>query len=104
VKEVFRQVDPAVKVEFTCKDGDRKAPNDVLFTVEGPAASILTAERNALNYLQMMSGTATITAKYVDAVKKGNEKTNLLDTRKTIPGFRLAQKYAVWCGGGVNHR
>lgn len=102
VSEVFRQVDTALVLDWHSKDGDVKNPNDILFTVSGAARSILSAERCALNFLQMLSATATVTASYVEKLK--GTKTKLLDTRKTIPMFRLAQKYAVTCGGGKNHR
>lgn len=102
VKEVFHQVDPSVRVAFKIHDGQSAKPNEVLFEVEGHARSLLTAERTALNFLQMLSGTATLTHQYVKALE--GTHTKLLDTRKTIPLFRLAQKYAVTCGGGHNHR
>jgi nicotinate-nucleotide pyrophosphorylase (carboxylating) len=89
-------------VKWNKADGDRLAPNDVLFTLAGNARSILTGERAALNFLQMLSGTASYSASLVSLVKGTNAK--LLDTRKTIPGFRNAQKYAVTCGGCFNHR
>jgi nicotinate-nucleotide pyrophosphorylase (carboxylating) len=89
-------------VEWKKTDGDRLAPNDVLFTLAGNARSILTGERAALNFLQMLSGTASYSASLVSLVEGTNAK--LLDTRKTIPGFRNAQKYAVTCGGCFNHR
>ena len=84
------------------QDGDKLAAGVCLFTVYGPARSILTAERTALNFLQFLSATATATAEYVAAV--AGTECKILDTRKTVPGLRLAQKYAVRCGGGVNHR
>ncbi|WHN66056.1 carboxylating nicotinate-nucleotide diphosphorylase [Cysteiniphilum sp. QT6929] len=102
VDEVFRQVDPNLKIHWYHHDGDEVFANKTLFEVEGLARSILSAERNALNFLQMLSAVATKTREYVKAIK-GTECT-ILDTRKTIPGFRLAQKYAVTCGGGMNHR
>ncbi|WP_119344064.1 carboxylating nicotinate-nucleotide diphosphorylase [Facilibium subflavum] len=102
VNEVFRQIDPALKITWFCNDGDKIGADKVLFEVEGKARGILSAERNALNFLQMLSGVATITHQYVERV--AHTKTKILDTRKTIPGFRLAQKYAVHCGGGMNHR
>ncbi|WP_440683314.1 carboxylating nicotinate-nucleotide diphosphorylase [Cysteiniphilum halobium] len=102
VNEVFKQVDPSLKLHWYHHDGDEVLANKTLFEVEGSARSILSAERNALNFLQMLSSVATKTREYVQAVK-GTECT-ILDTRKTIPGFRLAQKYAVTCGGGMNHR
>jgi nicotinate-nucleotide pyrophosphorylase (carboxylating) len=102
VLEVFKQVDASVKVTMRVKDGEQVAANSQLFTAVGSARSILTAERTALNFVQSLSGTATTTAHYVAALKNSN--TRLLDTRKTIPGLRALQKYAVTCGGGKNHR
>jgi nicotinate-nucleotide pyrophosphorylase (carboxylating) len=102
VDAVFYAVDAGVSVKWNKADGDRLAPNDVLFTLAGNARSILTGERAALNFLQMLSGTASYSASLVSLVKGTNAK--LLDTRKTIPGFRNAQKYAVTCGGCFNHR
>jgi nicotinate-nucleotide pyrophosphorylase (carboxylating) len=102
VDAVFYAVDPGVGVKWNKADGDRLAPNDVLFTLAGNARSVLTGERAALNFLQMLSGTASYSASLVSLVKGTNAK--LLDTRKTIPGFRNAQKYAVTCGGCFNHR
>ena len=102
VDAVFASVDPDVKVVWKKADGDTLAPNDVLFTLEGNARSILTGERAALNFLQMLSGTASYSASLASLVE--GTKTKLLDTRKTIPGFRNAQKYAVTCGGCFNHR
>jgi len=102
VDEVFRQVDPGISVSWECDDGDVMNAETTLCTISGPARSILTAERTALNYLQMLSATATVTASYVAAV--AGTSCRILDTRKTIPGLRLAQKYAVRCGGGHNHR
>jgi nicotinate-nucleotide pyrophosphorylase (carboxylating) len=102
VDEVCRQVDAGIRVTWEAQDGDRVEPNQVLCRLEGPARSMLTAERPALNFLQTLSGTATITRRYVDAV--AGTGCRILDTRKTIPGLRLAQKYAVRCAGGTNHR
>jgi len=102
VDEVCRQVDAAIEVTWHCSDGDTVDANAVLCDLTGPARSILTAERTALNFLQLLSATATTTGRYV-AETAGTE-CRLLDTRKTIPGLRLAQKYAVRCGGGHNHR
>ena len=102
VDAVFYAVDPGVSVEWKKTDGDRLAPNDVLFTLAGNARSILTGERAALNFLQMLSGTASYSASLASIVQGTNAK--LLDTRKTIPGFRNAQKFAVSCGGCFNHR
>ncbi len=102
VDEVFRQVDPAVTVEWKVADGERVTPNQVLFELSGSARSLLTGERAALNFLQLLSGTATLCRRYADIVKDTSVK--LLDTRKTIPGLRNAQKYAVTQGGCFNHR
>jgi len=102
VDEVYAQLDPDVRIEWCTSDADRIAENSVLCKVEGPSRSILSGERTALNFLQMLSATATVTAGYVAALKGTDAR--ILDTRKTIPGLRLAQKYAVHCGGGVNHR
>lgn len=102
VDAVFRQLDPRVAVHWQVADGDRVQPNQPLFHLEGPARTLLSGERSALNFLQCLSGVATRVAHYVDLVKGTSVK--LLDTRKTLPGLRLAQKYAVTCGGGHNHR
>ncbi|MEM9101157.1 MAG: carboxylating nicotinate-nucleotide diphosphorylase [Pseudomonadota bacterium] len=102
VVETFRQVDPDLKLNLLCEDGNEIAENGKLFTVEGSAHSILTAERTALNFLQTLSGVATLTSQYVNKLR--DTHCQLLDTRKTIPGLRIAQKYAVLCGGGKNHR
>jgi nicotinate-nucleotide pyrophosphorylase (carboxylating) len=100
--EVFRQIDARVRVAWSARDADRVRADQQLCTLEGPARSLLTGERTALNFLQMLSATATVTRKYVDTVAGTN--CRILDTRKTIPGLRVAQKYAVRCGGGTNHR
>ncbi|MES2884682.1 MAG: carboxylating nicotinate-nucleotide diphosphorylase [Pseudomonadota bacterium] len=102
VDEVFRQIDPGVQVEWQVIEGARVAANAVLYTLSGPARSLLTGERSALNFLQTLSGTATTVAQYVEAV--AGTGCAIADTRKTLPGLRNAQKYAVLCGGGVNHR
>lgn len=99
---VFRQLDPAVRVVWQASDGDQLMSGQTLCELTGPARAILTGERTALNFLQTLSATATATREYVNAVKGTNAR--ILDTRKTLPGLRLAQKYAVTCGGGVNHR
>jgi nicotinate-nucleotide pyrophosphorylase (carboxylating) len=91
-----------VRFEFVTQDGARVAPGDLLATVEGPLARILTAERTALNFLGHLSGVATLTRRWVDAVE--GTGAQIRDTRKTLPGLRALQKYAVVCGGGVNHR
>ena len=100
--EVFRQVDPAVRVRWEAAEGDDLAPGQRLCRLEGRARSLLTGERTALNFLQTLSGTATATRRYVQLV--AGLPARILDTRKTLPGLRLAQKYAVRCGGGSNHR
>ena len=102
VDEVFRQLDPAVVLTWRAKDGARLAAGTELLTLQGPARSLLTGERSALNFLQTLSGTATTTAALVALV--AHTEVRLLDTRKTIPGLRSAQKYAVRVGGGQNHR
>ncbi|AKE52622.1 carboxylating nicotinate-nucleotide diphosphorylase [Kangiella geojedonensis] len=99
---VFEALDPSISIEWKCQDGDKVAANDTLCELEGNARNILTAERSAMNFLQTLSGTATITSRYVRELKGTN--CQLLDTRKTVPMLRLAQKYAVYCGGGKNHR
>lgn len=99
---VCQQVDSRISVKWHFKDGDRIAENSVLCELQGPARSMLTAERSALNFVQTLSGTATVTKRYVDLI--AHTQCRILDTRKTLPGLRLAQKYAVRCGGGVNHR
>lgn len=99
--ETFRQVDPAVAVSVRRADGERCDPGDVVAEVHGRAASLLTAERTALNFLQRLSGIATLTRQFVEAA--GGAVT-ILDTRKTTPGLRALEKYAVRAGGGANHR
>jgi nicotinate-nucleotide pyrophosphorylase (carboxylating) len=102
VDEVFRQVDPEVQIEWLVDDGDKVERDQVLFRLQGSARSLLTGERAALNFLQTLSGTATLSHEYAQRV--AGTPVRLLDTRKTIPGLRLAQKYAVSCGGCFNHR
>lgn len=102
VEEVFKQLDPKVAITWHVQDGDAVTPNSVLFELEGKARSLLTGERSALNFVQTLSAVATTTHHYVQQVAHTN--VNILDTRKTIPGLRLAQKYAVSVGGGMNHR
>ena len=97
VDTVFRQLDPRVAVHWQVVDGERVSPNQVLFHLEGPARSLLSGERSALNFLQMLSGVATHAQSLADKV--ADTQVKLLDTRKTLPGLRLAQKYAVTCGG-----
>jgi nicotinate-nucleotide pyrophosphorylase (carboxylating) len=100
--EVFRQVDDRLRVVWQAKDGDAVRAGETLCRVTGPARGMLTGERAALNFLQLLSGVATRTRQYVDAVR--GTGTIILDTRKTVPGLRHAQKYAVACSGGQNHR
>lgn len=101
-EEVFRQLDPAVGVRWEAADGQRVGPGALLCRLEGPTRALLTGERTALNYLQSLSGTATRARCYADAVT--GLPVRILDTRKTLPGLRLEQKYAVLCGGCHNHR
>lgn len=102
VDAVFRQLDDRVAVHWQVADGDRVSPNQALFHLEGPARALLTGERSALNFLQTLSAVATHCQHYADIVQGTGIK--ILDTRKTLPGLRLAQKYAVTCGGCHNHR
>lgn len=97
-----RALDPAVTIDWRVREGQRVGAGTVLATLSGRARSLVSAERTSLNFLQTLSGTATITAAYVQAVRGTGAR--ILDTRKTLPGLRLAQKYAVRCGGGENHR
>jgi len=100
--EVFRQLDPGAVVTWQAEDGSLLEAKQLLCGVEGSARALLTGERSALNFLQTLSGTATVTRRYVDAI--AGLPCQILDTRKTLPGLRRAQKYAVRCGGGRNHR
>ena len=100
--EVFRQLNKKIDVDWHAKDGDSLHVGQTLCKISGPARFILTGERTALNFLQLLSATASRTRQYVDAVS--GTKVVILDTRKTLPGLRKAQKYAVVCGGGQNHR
>jgi nicotinate-nucleotide pyrophosphorylase (carboxylating) len=100
--EVFQQLDSTIRIDWQVHDGDALSPNQTLCHLHGTTHALLTGERTALNFLQTLSGTATRTHEFVQAM--GPSSTRLLDTRKTVPGFRLAQKYAVTCGGGHNHR
>lgn len=102
VDEIFRRLDGRVTLRWQAADGDLLAPDQCFLELEGPARSLLTGERAALNMLQTLSATATATRRYVDLIE--GTGVRLLDTRKTLPGMRLAQKYAVTCGGGHNHR
>ncbi len=99
---VFRQLDPQVRLDWLAEDGERLAPGAALCTLAGPARALLSGERTALNYLQTLSGVATVARAYADAV--ADLGTRILDTRKTLPGLRMQQKYAVRCGGCHNHR
>lgn len=98
----FVQVDPAIELDWPCGDGDRLEAGQTLCRLAGPARGLLSAERTALNFLQTLSATASLAARYVAAV--AGTGARILDTRKTLPGLRLAQKYAVRCGGASNHR
>ena len=100
--QTFQLLDEEVRVDWRIDDGDTVEPNQILCVVYGPARALLSGERCALNFLQTLSATATRTRRYVDAI--AGTEVQLLDTRKTIPGLRRAQKYAVRCGGGRNHR
>ena len=102
--EAFAQVDPDLSVTWALADGAEVAPGTVVATVEGSLRSILTAERTVLNFLGHLSGVATLTRAYVEAVRAANPTTRVLDTRKTTPGLRALEKAAVRAGGGVNHR
>ncbi len=100
--EVFKQVDADVEITWHFNDGDHVPADSIICSLSGLARSLLTGERSALNFVQTLSATATQTNQYVKAI--AGTKTRVLDTRKTLPGMRLAQKYAVTCGGGKNHR
>lgn len=100
--EVFRQLDASVRIEWLAREGDPIAPEQDLCRLKGPARPLLSGERTALNFLQTLSGTATFTRECVSLL--AGYRTQILDTRKTVPGLRSAQKYAVLCGGGKNHR
>jgi nicotinate-nucleotide pyrophosphorylase (carboxylating) len=102
VNAVFAALDRAVEVRWHAHDGDEVRPDQLLFEASGPARALLTGERTALNFLQMLSGTASAARRYAQAI--AGTGSRILDTRKTLPGLRLAQKYAVRCGGGRNHR
>jgi nicotinate-nucleotide pyrophosphorylase (carboxylating) len=103
VEEVFFQLDPSVQIERLCSDGDRLVPGDIALLIKGPARSILKGERLALNFSQRLSGISTLTRSFVDALGVG-VTTRITDTRKTTPGLRTLERYAVRCGGGYNHR
>jgi nicotinate-nucleotide pyrophosphorylase (carboxylating) len=98
----LRQMDPSASIEWLVAEGQRCAPDQVVLQIEGSARAILSAERTVLNFLQLLSAVATKTATYVEIVR--GTRAQIVDTRKTLPGLRLAQKYAVKAGGGVNHR
>lgn len=98
----FKELDPTISIAWKVTDGDRVVPDQMLCQMEGPARALLTGERTALNFLQLLSGVATKARQYADAV--AGTKAQVVDTRKTLPGLRLAQKFAVKCGGGDNHR
>ena len=102
VKEVYKQIDPKIYTQWYFNDGDLVNKDTVISEIHGRRNMILTGERCVLNFLQILSSTATQTKSFVEKIK--NSKCKILDTRKTLPGMRLAQKYAVRCGGGVNHR
>ncbi len=102
VDETFRSLDSNIRLSWRAGDGDRVAAEQVIFEIEGAARGVLTGERTALNFLQLLSGTATAARRFVDAV--AGTGCTILDTRKTLPGLRTAQKYAVRCGGARNHR
>ncbi|MGH8402052.1 MAG: carboxylating nicotinate-nucleotide diphosphorylase [Gammaproteobacteria bacterium] len=101
-EEVFRQLDERIRVEWKVHDGDSVSAGQLLCRLQGPARGLLSGERTALNFLQALSGTATAAHRYAEAVK--GTRAVILDTRKTLPGLRSAQKYAVRCGGATNHR
>ena len=102
VEETCRQLDPELTLSWEVSDGDAVVADQVLYFLEGPARSLLTAERTALNFVQLLSGTATLARRYADLI--AHTRARVLDTRKTVPGLRLAQKYAVLAGGADNHR
>jgi nicotinate-nucleotide pyrophosphorylase (carboxylating) len=102
VEATFRAVDPRVRFDWRALEGDAVSANQILFSVQGPARALLTGERTALNFLQLLSGTATAAHAFAQLLE--GTRCRLLDTRKTIPGLRTAQKYAVRVGGGHNHR
>jgi nicotinate-nucleotide pyrophosphorylase (carboxylating) len=102
VQETFRQLDPDIRLTWHAADGDRIAANNIIFEIAGPARAVLTGERTALNFLQLLSATASAARLFADAV--AGTRCKILDTRKTLPGLRTAQKYAVLCGGAQNHR
>ncbi len=102
IESVFSKIDPAVAIDLLCQDGEAVLPGRVLANLQGPVRSLLTGERTVLNFLTALGGVATLTRQFVDAIQ--GTHAQILDTRKTWPGWRLLQKYAVRCGGGTNHR
>lgn len=102
LEQVFQQLDPNISIDWSFQDGDQIQENDVICSLYGPARTLLTGERTAMNFIQTLSATATLARQYADQVT--GLDVQVLDTRKTIPGLRLAQKYAVRCGGAYNHR
>jgi len=102
VEATLRQLDPQVRIHWLCAEGERCAADQTVLEIEGSARALLTAERTSLNFLQLLSAVATKTALYADAIS--GTRARIVDTRKTLPGLRLAQKYAVRTGGGLNHR
>lgn len=102
VQHIYRRIDPRVSVKLNCDDGKVVGAGQSMATVSGPARAVLTGERTVLNFLQRLTGVATLTARYVDKVR--GTGAAIVDTRKTTPGWRRLEKYAVRCGGGVNHR
>ena len=102
VDEVFRQLDPSIAIQWKFRDGDAVCENDIVCELDGNSRALLTGERTALNFLQTLSATATLAGLYSEAIN--GTRSRILDTRKTLPGLRQAQKYAVTCGGGHNHR
>ena len=98
----FRALDPDCRIEWSVRDGGRLVADQVFVTIDGDARALVTAERTAINFLQLLSATATVTAAFVERAR--STRLRVLDTRKTLPGLRVAQKYAVRCGGGMNHR
>ena len=100
--EVFTQLDDKVRLDWRCRDGDAISPGQTVCSLRGSTRTLLSGERTALNFLQLLSGTATTTREYAAIIEQ--TRVRLLDTRKTLPGLRSAQKYAVLCGGGTNHR
>ena len=102
--QVFKRVDPAIAVTILYKDGEQLQHGDIILQVTGPTIALLTAERTALNFLQRLSGVATLSRRFSDAAAQAGTGVRIVDTRKTTPGLRLLEKYAVRCGGGHNHR